>query len=172
MLPAIEVVGPFEYVPAVMPNLSVVPGSPQSSAWTLNDSVLVPVDRVTAAVPVNSACVPGPHDPVVKMSVSNEVALMRTSADLSSYSRLPVGVPPLLLTTNPKLACDAGSAKLGTRPGTDRSRPSSEKTGSPETWPPPVTFPVEVPHTFWAVVHVLGSSSRRWTVRGRSGKQA
>src|SRR5437879_13832991 len=39
-----------------MPKLSPVPGSPQSSTSTVSGSVVVPVDRITAAVPVNLAC--------------------------------------------------------------------------------------------------------------------
>src|SRR5712691_9709169 len=154
-----------------MPNLSIVPGSPQSSTSTVNDSVVVPVGRVTAAVPVNSACVFAPHDPVVMNSALMDVAFMRTPAGLSLYSRFPVGAPPSC-TTKPKLACDLGSAKLGTSAGTDKSTPPTEKTGSPWTCPPPVIFPGEVPHTLVAVLHVLASSPMRWTTTGLSGKQA
>ena len=39
-----------------MPKVSAIPGSPQSSTSTVKDSVVVPVDRITAAVPVNLAC--------------------------------------------------------------------------------------------------------------------
>src|SRR2546422_4794625 len=39
-----------------MPKVSPVPGSPQSSTSTVSGSVVVPVDRITAAVPVNLAC--------------------------------------------------------------------------------------------------------------------
>src|SRR5205809_234203 len=126
-----------------MPNLSAVPGSPQSSTSTVNDSVVVPVERVTWAVPVNVACVFGPQVPPVMNNPSNDVAFMRTPADLSLNSRFPVGVPlPCAsCTTKPKLACDLGSARLGTSAGTDKSTPPTEKTGSPWIWPPPVTFP-------------------------------
>src|SRR5437867_555840 len=126
-----------------MPNLSAVPGSPPSSTSTVNDSVVVPMERITWAVPVNVACVFGPQVPPVMNSPLNDVAFMRTPAALSLYSRFPVGVPlPCAnCTTKPKLACDLGSAKLGTNAGTDKSTPPIEKTGSPWIWPPPVTFP-------------------------------
>src|SRR2546426_3051881 len=131
-----------------MPKVSPVPGSPQSSASTVNGSVVVPVDRITAAVPVNVACllpgVAGQEVPGLLMNSPLKVAaFMRTPAGLSLYSRFPVGVPPpsSCFTTKPKLACDLGSAKLGTRAGRDRSTPSTAKTGSPWIWPPPLTFP-------------------------------
>src|SRR5436190_14564483 len=67
---------------------------------------------------------------------------MRTPAELSLYSRFPVGAPLFCAcTTKPKLARDCGSARLGTRAGRDTSTPPTEKTGSPEICPPPVTFP-------------------------------
>jgi hypothetical protein len=47
-----------------MPNVSAVPGSPQSSTWTVKLSLVVVVDRVTAAAPLNVAWVFGPHDPL------------------------------------------------------------------------------------------------------------
>jgi hypothetical protein len=54
-----------------MPNLSIVPGSPQSSTSTVKDSVVVPVDRMTEAVPVNVACcVFGPQLPALIFSPS------------------------------------------------------------------------------------------------------
>src|SRR6267142_2599299 len=130
-----------------MPKVSAVPGSPQSSTSTLKDSVVVPVERITWAVPMNVACVFGPQVPVPMNRLLYDVAFMRTSADLSLYSRFPVGGPlSCAFTTKPKLACDLGSDRLGTRAGTDKSTPPTEKTGSPWIWPPPVTFPgVEVP---------------------------
>src|SRR6266850_3748562 len=56
-----------------MPKVSEVPGSPQSSTSTVNGSVVVPVDRITWAVPVNSACfaVPPPSVKTVAKAASN-----------------------------------------------------------------------------------------------------
>src|SRR6266850_3045213 len=125
-----------------MPKVSAVPGSPQSSTSTLKDSVVVPVDRITWAVPVNVACVFGPQVPEPMNRPLKDVAFMRTSADLSLYSRLPVGGPlASAFTTKPKLACEPGLDRLGTSAGKDKSTPPMEKTGSPWIWPPPVTFP-------------------------------
>ena len=39
-----------------MLNVSDVPGSPQSSTSTVKGSVVVPVGRITEAVPLNVAC--------------------------------------------------------------------------------------------------------------------
>src|SRR2546426_7259291 len=126
-----------------MPNLSIDPDWPQSSTSTVNDSLVGPVDRMTVAMPMIVACVFIPHIPVPMTSLLKDVAFMRTPAALSLYSRFPVGVPPPVpcCTTRPKLACDGGWAKLETRAGRDKSTPSIAKTGSPSTWPPPVTFP-------------------------------
>ena len=41
-----------------MPKVSAVPGSPQSSTSTVKGSVVVAVERITEAVPVNWACLP------------------------------------------------------------------------------------------------------------------
>ena len=62
-----------------MPNLSEVPGSPQSSTLTVKDSVVVPVERVTAAVPVNVACLFGPQVVLWLMdSVLYDITFIRT----------------------------------------------------------------------------------------------
>src|SRR5207253_972494 len=127
-----------------MLKLSPVPGSPQSSTSTVNGSVVVPVDRITEAMPLNVACllpgVAGQEEPGLLIdSPSIDWALIRTSAEWSLYSRFPVAGQHC--TTKPKVACALGSAKLGTNAGTDKSRPSTEKAGSPWIWPPPVTFP-------------------------------
>src|SRR2546426_4462568 len=95
MLPPIRVLGPFEYVVVLMPKVSEAPGSPQSSTTTVNGSVVVPLDRITEAVPVNSACwlpgVDGQEEPGLLMtSASMDWAFIRTSSPWSWYSRLPV----------------------------------------------------------------------------------
>jgi hypothetical protein len=78
------------------------------------------------------------------------------------------------ITTKPKLACDAGLARLGTSAGTDSSAPLTAKSGSPWNCPPPVTFPSEDDaQVFVAVAQVRGSSkSGRATSGDRSGKHA
>jgi len=82
--------------------------------------LVVPVERVTAAVPVKVACVLAPHGPEVMNRLLIDVAFMRTPAGLSSYSRFPVGVVfPFPCMTKPKLACELGLATLGTSAGTD-----------------------------------------------------
>src|SRR5205809_8064123 len=116
-----------------MPKLSAFPGSPQSSASTVRPSVVVPVDRITEAVPVGVACllpgVAGQEVPGVLMNApSEDWALIRTPACLSLYSRFPVGAQQV--TAKPKLACELGSARLGIRAGKDKRTPSAEKTGS------------------------------------------
>src|SRR5438876_3234222 len=98
-------------------------------------SLVVPVGRITEAVPVNLACllpsVNGQEVPGLLMrSVLYESTLMRTSAGWSLYSRLPVGGAPSLIT-KPNVACAFESARLGTRAGTDKRSPTGEKTGSP-----------------------------------------
>src|SRR2546422_6260743 len=114
-----------------MPNLSTpVPGSPQSSALTVKGSVVVPVDLMTEAMPVNLACVSGPHEPLVMDSELYDRALIRTSIGWSSYSRFPVGGEPGMMT-KPKLAWAFGSDRLGTSAGGERSTPRLEKMGSP-----------------------------------------
>src|SRR3989442_4163214 len=128
-----------------MPKVSIVPGSPQSSTSTVKDSVVVPVDRITAAVPPNVACllpgVIGQEVPGLLITgPATDWAFIRTSIAWSSYSRFPVSGQHF--TTKPKVACALGSARLGIRAGTDRRSPIGEKTGSsPGIWPPPVTFP-------------------------------
>src|SRR5437016_5275498 len=131
-----------------MPNVSIVPGSPQSSTSTVKGSVVVPVDRITAAIPVTLACLPVIGAQKVPGLLINspptDWAFIRTSIAWSSYSRFPVGFPieSQHLTAKPKVACALGSAKLGIRAGTDRRSPKGEKMGSsPGIWPPPVTFP-------------------------------
>jgi len=67
-----------------MPKLSIVPGSPQSSTSTVKRSIVVPVDRITAAIPVNVACLlPGvavQEAPGLLMdSPSTDWAFIRTS---------------------------------------------------------------------------------------------
>src|SRR5882762_2636398 len=127
-----------------MPNVSAVPGSPQSSTSTVKDSVVVPVDRITAAVPPNVACllpgVAGQEVPGLLISgPSTDWTFIRTSFAWSLYSRFPVAGQHL--TTKPNVACADGSARLGIRAGTDRRPPRGEKMGSLSIWPPPVTFP-------------------------------
>ncbi len=63
-----------------MPNLSEVPGSPQSSTLTVKDSVVVPVERVTAAVPVNLECLFGPQVPLLMISELYDITFIRTPA--------------------------------------------------------------------------------------------
>src|SRR5256885_9244596 len=111
-----------------MPNLSAAPDWPQSSTSTVNDSsvvvVVVPVDRMTVAVPRSVACVFGPQVPITMNRSLKDVAFMRTPADLSLYSRFPVAGQHF--TTKPKVACALGSARLGIRAGTDRRSPMGE----------------------------------------------
>src|SRR5712691_10980294 len=116
-----------------MPKVSAFPGSPQSSTSTVRPSGVVPVDRITEAVPVSVACllpgVAGQEVPGLLInSPSKDWALIRTPACLSLYSRFPVGAQQL--TAKPKLACELGSARLGIRAGTDKRTPSGEKMGS------------------------------------------
>src|SRR2546425_8198381 len=133
-----------------MPKVSIVPGSPQSSTSTVKDSVVVPVDRITAAVPPNVACllpgVIGQEVPGLLITgPATDWAFIRTSIAWSLYSRFPVAGQHF--TTKPKVACALGSARLGMRAGTDRRSPRGEKMGS-SIWPPPVTFPgAETPPT-------------------------
>src|SRR5437773_4979361 len=126
-----------------MPKVSAVPGSPQSSTSTVKDSVVVPADRMTAAVPPNVACLPPGvvhESELVITSRSMDWTFIRTSIAWSLYSRFPVAGQHF--TTKPRVACALGSARLGIRAGTDRRSPMGEKTGSsPGIWPPPVTFP-------------------------------
>src|SRR2546425_3023025 len=125
-----------------MPKVSAVPGSPQSSTLTVKDSVVVPADRMTAAVPPNVACLPPGvvhESELVITSPSMDWTFIRTSIAWSLYSRFPVSGQHF--TTKPNVACAIGSARLGIRAGTDRSSPSGEKIGSLSMWPPPVTFP-------------------------------
>src|SRR4051812_45939189 len=146
MLPPINLLGPLEYVVVLMLNVSSVPGSPQSSTSTVNGSVVVPVARITEAVPVNVACVFGPQEPPVICSASIDCALMRTLASWSLYSRFPLAGQQR--TANPKVALPPlGLDKLGTNAGNEMRSPSGEKTGSsPGICPPPVTLPgVEAP---------------------------
>ncbi len=63
-----------------MPNLSEVPGSPQSSTLTVKDSVVVPVARVTAAVPLNVECLFVPQVPLLMISALYDIAFIRTPA--------------------------------------------------------------------------------------------
>src|SRR5712692_545760 len=105
-----------------MPKVSAVPGSPQSSTSTVKGSVVVPVDRITAAVPVYLACllpgVAGHEVPGLLMnSPLTDWALIRTSIGWSLYSRFPVGAQHF--TAKPKVACELGLARLGTRAGSD-----------------------------------------------------
>src|SRR2546427_2516665 len=127
-----------------MPKVSAVPGSPQSSTSTVKVSWVVPLDRMTAAVPPNVACllpaaagqeVPG----LVINSPSKDSAFIRTSIAWSLYSRFPVAGQHF--ATKPKVACAAGSARLGIRAGIERRSPRGEKMGSLSIWPPPVAFP-------------------------------
>src|SRR6266480_4222445 len=118
-----------------MPKVSAVPGSPQSSTSTVMGSLVVPVGRMTEAVPVNLAVllpgVSGQEVPGLLMnSVLYESTLMRTSEGWSLYSRFPVGGEPSLIM-KPNVACAFGSARLGTRAGNDTRLPTGEKTGSP-----------------------------------------
>src|SRR5205809_8084853 len=132
-----------------MPKVSAVPGSPQSSTSTVKGSVVVPVDRITAAEPVNLACllpgVAGQDTPgLVITSPSIDWALIRTSACWSLYSRFPVAAQHF--PTKPNVACALGSARLGISAGSDSRTPRGEKMGSPSIWPPPVALPeVEPP---------------------------
>src|SRR6266702_1946725 len=109
-----------------MPKESDVPGSPQSSTSTAKGSVVVPVDRITAARPVNLACllpgVAGQEPPGLLMSrPSTDWDLIRTPARWSWYSRFPVGAQHF--TSKPNVARGSGS------------------DGTPAICPPPVTFP-------------------------------
>src|SRR6266568_1347131 len=109
-----------------MPKVSDLPGSPQSSTSTVKGSVVVPVDRITEAVPVNLACllpgVAGQEAPgLLTSSPLTDWASIRTPAWWSWYSRFPVGAQHL--TTKPKVARALGS------------------DGSLAMCPPPVTFP-------------------------------
>ena len=129
-----------------MPNVSAVPGSPQSSTSTVKGSEVVPVDRITEAMPLNVACllpgVAGQEEPGLLIdSPSIDWALIRTSIAWSLYSRFPEGAQHL--TVKPKVQFAVGSAGLATRAGTERRSPSKEKLGSisPPIWPPPVTLP-------------------------------
>jgi hypothetical protein len=86
-----------------MLKVSAVPGSPQSSTSTVKGSVLVPVDRITEAVPVNVACIFAPHEPLLMSSPLMDWALIRTSIGWSSYSRFPIAAQHC--TTQPNVAC-------------------------------------------------------------------
>src|SRR5882762_7354321 len=127
-----------------MPKVSAVPGSPQSSTSTVKGSVVVPVDRMTAAVPPIVACllpgVAGQESPgLLTATPSIDWALIRTSAWWSLYCRFPFAGQHF--ATKPNVACALGSARLGIRAGTDSRSPTGEKMGSsPGIWPPPVTF--------------------------------
>src|SRR2546421_3348326 len=117
-----------------MPKVSAAPGSPQSSTSTVKGSVVVPVDRVTEAVPPNVACLlPGVAEHEVPglliRSAAMDWALIRTSAEWSSYSRFPVAAQHC--ATKPKVACAEGLAALGTKAGSESRSPTGEKTGSP-----------------------------------------
>src|SRR5713101_7680987 len=99
-----------------MPKVSAIPGSPQSSTSAVKRSVVVPVDRITAAIPVNLACmlpaVVGQEVPGLLInSPSKDWAFIRTSIEWSLYSRFPVGAQHF--TTKPKDASAVGSARLG-----------------------------------------------------------
>src|SRR5438105_4863611 len=114
-----------------MLKVSAVPGSPQSSTSTVNGSVVVPVDRITEAVPVNLACllpgVAGQTVPGLLMNRPSTVwALIRTPAPWSLYSRFPVGAQHF--TTKPNEACEV-PVRPAVRAGRDRRSPSGEKTG-------------------------------------------
>src|SRR6266850_7319265 len=114
-----------------MPKVSADPGSPQSSTSTVKGSLVVPVGRMTSAVPPKVACLlPGVAEQELPgaaiESASMEVAFIRTSAAWSLYSRFPVGAQHF--TTNPKVACPLGLDRLGIRAGSDRRSPSGEKT--------------------------------------------
>src|SRR5581483_10174445 len=128
-----------------MPKVSAVPGSPQSSTSTVNGSVVVPVDRITDAVPVNLACLlPGVAGQLVPglliANPSTDSALIRTPASLSLYSRLPLAGQHF--ATKPKLARPFGFAALTVRAGKERRRPAGENSGSsPGICPPPVALP-------------------------------
>src|SRR5437588_2971071 len=126
-----------------MLKVSEVPGSPQSSTSTVNGSVVVPVDRITEAVPLNVACLlPGvaAQEPgLLMLSPVMDWALIRTFIPWSLYSRFPDGAQHF--ATKPKVACELGVARLGTRAGSEIRSPRGEKRGSPSIWPPPVTFP-------------------------------
>src|SRR5437868_3435550 len=127
-----------------MPKVSMVPGSPQSSTSTVNGSVVVPVDRITDAVPVNLACllpgVAGHAMPGLLMKRPSIVlALIRTSCAWSLYSRFPLGAQHF--TENPNVAFEVDPLALGTSAGTESRSPVAEKSGSPPIWPPPVTLP-------------------------------
>ena len=63
-----------------MPNLSEVPGSPQSSTLTVKDWVVVPVERVTVAVPVNLEWLFGPQVPLLMLSELYDITFIRTPA--------------------------------------------------------------------------------------------
>src|SRR5438445_13429334 len=108
-----------------MPNVSIVPGSAQSSTSTWKSCVVVPVDRITEAVPVNVACVFGPQIPLPMKSRVMDWDLIRTSAPWSLYSRFPVGAQHV--TEQPNVACDCGPARLGTKAGRDGRSPRGER---------------------------------------------
>ena len=85
MFPPIRVLGPFEYVVVWIPKVSIVPGSPQSSTSTVKGSVVVPIGRITEAVPVKVACllpgVAGQELPGLLINnLSKDRAFIRTSA--------------------------------------------------------------------------------------------
>src|SRR5213592_2853167 len=100
-----------------MLNVSVVPGSPQSLTSTLKDSVVVPVDRVTAAVPANLARVFAPQLPSSITSASMDWAFIRTPASWSLYSRFPAAGQHL--TEKPNVAFAVGLAELGINAGNE-----------------------------------------------------
>ena len=92
-----------------MLKVSAVPGSPQSSTSTVNGSVVVPVGRITEAVPLNVACLlPGvaaqDRPGLLMFSPVMDWALIRTFIPWSSYSRFPVG--PQHFATKPKGALE------------------------------------------------------------------
>src|SRR2546426_73060 len=106
-----------------MPKVSAVPGSPQSSTSTVNDSVVVPTDRITEAMPVNLACwlpgADGQEAPGLLMkSPVMDCAMMRTSTEWSLYSRFPAGAQHV--TEKPNVACEFGPAALAIRAGGER----------------------------------------------------
>src|SRR5712691_11962971 len=109
-----------------MPKVSAVPGSPQSSTSTVKGSVVVPVDRITAAIPVNLACLlPGVAGQDVPGLLINspltDWAFIRMSIGWLLYSRFPVGAQHC--TTKPNVACDVGLARLEIRAGTESRSP-------------------------------------------------
>ena len=61
-------------------NVSEVPGSPQSVTSTVKDWLVVPVELVTAAIPVNVAWVFGPQVPLLMASELYDISFIRTPA--------------------------------------------------------------------------------------------